>query len=148
MMWTESRSIRRRSSRGQSLVEFALIFPILILVIVAVFDVGRLVFAYNTITNAAREATRFGIVDQTDTLIKAEAVSQSTSLGIPAANVVVDFCNPITSVCTTTRPTNLDALVRVRVSYSWTAITPIIGNLIGPKTITADSRMVIERVYP
>jgi Flp pilus assembly protein TadG len=137
-----------RRSKGQGLVEFALIFPILILIIVAVFDVGRLVFAYNTITNAAREATRFGIVDQTAAAIKAEAVNQATSLGLAPANVVVEFCNPVTSVCTTTKPTSLDALVKVRVSYAWSAITPIIGNLIGPKTITADSRMVIERVFP
>jgi Flp pilus assembly protein TadG len=139
---------KRERSRGQGLVEFALIFPILILVIVAVFDVGRLVFAYNTITNAAREATRFGIVDQTATLIQGEAINQGTSLGLTNADVVVEFCNPITNVCTTTKPTNLDALVKVRVSYAWRAITPIIGNLIGPKTITADSRMVIERVFP
>lgn len=125
-----------------------MIFPILIIVIVAVFDVGRLVFAYNTITNSAREATRFGIVDQTATLIQGEAINQAVSLGLTTANVAVDFCNPVTSVCTTTKPTNLDALVRVRVTYAWTAITPIIGTLIGPKTITADSRMVIERVYP
>ena len=138
----------RGRSAGQALVEFALIFPILILVLVAIFDVGRLVFAYNTITNAAREATRFAIVDQTDTLIKAEAINQATSLGLVAGDVSVEFCNPVTNVCSTTRPTNLDALVKVRVSYAWSAITPIIGNLIGPKTITADSRMVIERVFP
>ena len=145
-----SRSARRRRDRGrgQSLVEFALIFPILILILVAIFDLGRLVFAYNTITNAAREATRYGIVNQTEASIQAEAINQATSLGLVNANVDVEFCNADASVCNKTKPTTLDSLVQVRVTYSWTAITPIIGNIVGPKTVTADSRMPIERVFP
>ena len=55
---------RRERSKGQGLVEFALAFPIVILLIVAVFDVGRLVFVYNSLTNAAREGARLAIVNQ------------------------------------------------------------------------------------
>ena len=40
--------------RGQSLVEFALVLPVFVLVLVSLFDLGRGVFAYNTLTNAAR----------------------------------------------------------------------------------------------
>jgi Flp pilus assembly protein TadG len=145
---TLGRRGRRTRSLGQGLVEFALIFPLLILLIVAVFDFGRLVFAYNDITNAAREAARVGIIDQTATTIQNEAIDQATSLGLTSASVDVKFCNADASVCTTTKPTNLDALVQVKVQYSWTAITPIIGNIIGPKTISATSRMAIERVFP
>ena len=46
--------IRRRLERGQALVEFALVIPIFLLMLVALFDLGRAVFAYNTLTNAAR----------------------------------------------------------------------------------------------
>jgi Flp pilus assembly protein TadG len=121
---------------------------LLILLIVGVFDAGRLIFAYNNITNAAREATRVGIVDQTASTIQNEAINQATSLGLKASDVDVKFCNATATVCTTTKPTNLDSLVQVTVTYSWTAITPIIGNIIGPKAVTATSRMVIERVFP
>jgi hypothetical protein len=41
-------------------VEFALVFPLLMLLIVAIFDGGRLVFAYNDITNAARTISTVG----------------------------------------------------------------------------------------
>src|SRR6185436_6390332 len=140
--------IRRSCDTCQSLVEFALVFPILIVVIVAVFDVGRLVFAYNTITNAAREAARVGIIDQTLTTIQTEAIDQGTSLGLKTADVEVQFCNPAATVCNTTKPTNLDSLVQVKITYSWTAITPIIGNIIGTKSVTATTRMPIERVFP
>ncbi|HLE59087.1 MAG TPA: TadE family protein, partial [Candidatus Limnocylindria bacterium] len=53
-----------RSRRGQTLVEFALILPIFLLVLVGIFDMGRAVYAYNTISNASRQAVRLGIVDQ------------------------------------------------------------------------------------
>jgi Flp pilus assembly protein TadG len=43
---------------GQSLVEFALILPIFVLLLVGVFDLGRAFFSYIAITNAAREGTR------------------------------------------------------------------------------------------
>ncbi len=125
-----------------------MIFPLLILLIVAVFDVGRLVFAYNTITNAAREATRFGIVDQTAASIQGEAINQGVSLGLKSADVVVRYCLPDGTTCTTVKPTNLDALVQVEIRYSWTAITPIISNIIGPTVVSAVSRMPVERVFP
>ena len=147
-MSTAVRHPRRSRTRGQGLVEFALVFPLLILLIVGVFDAGRLIFAYNSITNAAREATRVGIVDQTAATIQNEAINQATSLGLTSAAVDVQFCDSTATVCTTTKPTNLDSLVQVRITYQWTAITPIIGNIIGPKTITATSRMVVERVFP
>ena len=139
---------RRRGATGQGLVEFALIFPVLILLIVAIFDAGRLVFAYNGITNAAREGTRLGLVDQTAGNIQAEVINQATSLGLTASQVEVRFCKPDGTACVTTKPIDLDALVQVRVTYNWSAITPIIGNVLGPVSVTAVSRMPIERVYP
>jgi Flp pilus assembly protein TadG len=45
-------------SKGQSMVEFALILPLFVLFIIGIFDLGRAFFAYIAITNAAREGTR------------------------------------------------------------------------------------------
>jgi hypothetical protein len=53
---------RRKESRGQSLVEFALIFPIFILLLVSIFDLGHVVWANNSLATAAREAARFAVV--------------------------------------------------------------------------------------
>jgi TadE-like protein len=53
---------RRNDSRGQSLVEFALIFPIFILLLVSIFDLGHVVWANDSLSNAAREAARFAVV--------------------------------------------------------------------------------------
>jgi len=51
-----------RSSRGQSSVEFALILPVLFMLVLGVFDLGRGVLAYNVLAEATREGARFAVV--------------------------------------------------------------------------------------
>lgn len=46
--------------RAQGMVEFALVLPVLILVIVGLFEFGRLIFIYSTVVTSAREAARYG----------------------------------------------------------------------------------------
>ena len=53
---------RSRANRGQALVEFALIVPLFLTLLVAVVDFGRVVWANDTLANAAREGARFAIV--------------------------------------------------------------------------------------
>ena len=49
----------RKSRRGQSLVEFALILPVLMFILVIVADMARLVAARVALSNAAREGARY-----------------------------------------------------------------------------------------
>ena len=53
---------RRRRGRGQALVEFALVFPLLMLLVFALIDLGRVVYTHNAIAEAAREGARWGSV--------------------------------------------------------------------------------------
>ena len=53
---------RARHERGQSLVEFALILPVMILLLVGTFDIGHVVWTNDALSNAAREAARYAIV--------------------------------------------------------------------------------------
>ena len=54
---------QKRRERGQSLVETAVVLPILILLVAAIVDFGRVFDAYIVLTNAAREGARFGSVN-------------------------------------------------------------------------------------
>lgn len=70
-MNTDNRSTRSNrivlpQHHGQSLVEFALILPLFVLIVIGVFDLGRAFFASITITNAAREGARYGTLHATD----------------------------------------------------------------------------------
>src|SRR4026207_2282370 len=84
---------RRRSTtgRGQARVESALVIPIFLVLLVALFDLGRAVFAYNTLTNAAREGARLAIVNQDLDSIINRAKQQSAIVELDTPNVAVDF---------------------------------------------------------
>ena len=45
---------------AQSMVEFALVMPLLLLLIFGILEVGRLLFTYSTVITASREAVRYG----------------------------------------------------------------------------------------
>lgn len=51
-----------RASRGQSLVEFALVVPLFLLMLFGLVDMGRLVYANSTLSQAAREGARVASV--------------------------------------------------------------------------------------
>lgn len=51
-----------RPRRGQSLIEFALVLPIFLLVVFGLFDIGRIVFLKVELENAVREGARMGMV--------------------------------------------------------------------------------------
>lgn len=58
----DDNTTEQRGQSGQSLVEFALLMPIMLLIITGLFDVARAVWEENTLAYAAREGTRFAIV--------------------------------------------------------------------------------------
>jgi Flp pilus assembly protein TadG len=72
----------RGQSRGQALVEFAFALPILILLLMGIFDFGRAIYAYNTVNNAAREAVRVAIVDQNCNTVGQVAKEHAASLEV------------------------------------------------------------------
>lgn len=136
--------------RGQTLVEFALILPVFILILVGIFDAGRLVFAYHTVNNAAREGGREATVNQTEADIQARAAQHAVALDIPAADVYVDFRLQSTpddeDSCDLEvgQQTIVTCLAVVHVTYDYVAATPIISALIGPMPVTGEVRFPVE----
>jgi Flp pilus assembly protein TadG len=52
----------RGGDQGQALVEMALMLPVLVLLLVGIFDLGRAVWLSNSLAMAVREGTRYGVV--------------------------------------------------------------------------------------
>jgi Flp pilus assembly protein TadG len=48
--------------RAQAIVEFAIVLPILMVLLVGIFEAARMIFIYSAVTTASREAVRFGSV--------------------------------------------------------------------------------------
>jgi Flp pilus assembly protein TadG len=113
------RRITRRTGKregGQSLVEFALVLPIFLLVLFAIVDFGMAFHAWITVTNSAREGARLGAVradstdieqrvrDTADSLDQGDLlVTVTNAEGVPGESVVVD------------------------VSYGYSLMTPLAG---------------------
>ena len=148
----------RRRSRGQALAEFALALPVFLILVFGMFDVGRAVYTYNTLTNAAREGARFAIVNQDETSIAERARSIAVGVGIDTSdpNLVAFYKKgPNADVETnaqcdgsTAAPISVACVVVVKPSATWQAMTPLIGALIGPITMQARSELPIEFVCP
>ena len=97
------RSPGRRRTRGQALVEFALVIPLFLLLIFGIVDAGRLIYAYNTVSNSARNSARVAIVNQSttgsntcdtmDPTVYAVgcAISSGIALGITAPDVSIEY---------------------------------------------------------
>ena len=49
-----------RSEHGAAMVEFAIVAPLLFMLVFGIIDFGRALFVFNNLTNAAREGARFG----------------------------------------------------------------------------------------
>lgn len=124
---------RHASGRGQSLVEFALILPLLLLILVMLFDLGRAVYYYSVIHNAAREGARWGIIDNTAGI----GCTTPDTAGIEAAvrNLAVGL-NPddliVSSAC-------VGAKIRVNVTYDFEPVTPLVSSFIDGGMITLES---------
>jgi len=86
--------------RGQSLVEAALGFPLLMLLFFGIIEFSLVVFTYNTLSNAAREGARYGTMHPNDaagmataarsltTAIQCGGAGMSVSSSLPTADTV------------------------------------------------------------
>jgi Flp pilus assembly protein TadG len=142
---------KRRDHRtsGQTLAEFALVIPIVIVILMGLFDLGRAVFAYTSITNAAREGARLAIVNQDEAKIEERVFGQAAAAEQDPTKLEIFFSDagsaPDADDCT---PLSIGCNATVHYSSDFRAITPIIGNLIGTLTLNAESSVPIEYVCP
>ena len=159
----------RERSIGQALVEFAFVFPVITLLTFGFIDVGRAVFTYNTLTNAARQAARVAAVNQVDPVsapwnclankpvesavapnwtFRGCAVAAGATAGLKASDVSASYAAPPGVSLTCTPSASVGCIVTVTVVANFTPITPVAGSIIGPMTFTATSQMPVERVFP
>jgi Flp pilus assembly protein TadG len=88
----------RERSRGQALVEFALVLPVFVMLILGLLDFGRVMYIQHTLAEAAREATRVGIASPATssakyTAMRNQALSYAPGAGITSASIVGLNCN-------------------------------------------------------
>ncbi len=77
----------RKHSKGQSLVEFALVVPLLLILMLGIVEFGRAWMTKNILTGAAREAVRVAVVGG-DGVTRGNYVLSTANL--PPSTVVTD----------------------------------------------------------
>lgn len=126
--------------RGAAAVEFAIMLPLLLLLVFGIIDFGRALNAQVTITQAAREGARLAALNQPNVVAR----TQTAATGLSGVGVtVVSSCPPGSG------PT---ANADVKVTYTFKFITPIgaIAKFFGksgpgsPLTLTAEGFMPCE----
>ena len=147
-----------RSSRGQTLAEFAIVIPIVLLLFMGIFDLARAAYTLNTVGDAARNGVREAIVNQTCPDVVSRAKSVAPGIDLSASNSVRTSIY-LTSIYSAGAPKETCAgglsgnygigwLAEVKVVTTFAPITPIIGNIVGPLSLSSTARLPIERAYP
>ena len=136
------RARRKNGEKGQALVEFTLLLPIFLLLLFAIIDFGMGFYSWITVTNAAREGARLGVVMATAQEIE-DRVYQTADLPNESTQMTVTVTNaqgqPGESVV-------------VKVDYDYDLITPLAGivsfvsgDVIGPTlTFSSTAEMRLE----
>jgi Flp pilus assembly protein TadG len=137
------RVLRGQHSRGQALIELALILPVLALLLLATVDLGRLFYSQITITNAAREAaleagvnpTSYvaGVCDATTSKIVCAGVGEARNsfVTVAPADVVL--------ACTPACAKSYGNQAAVTVTGHFRLLTPLMSVFTGGSDITLRS---------
>jgi Flp pilus assembly protein TadG len=124
-----------KDEKGQSLTEFALVVPLLLLLICGIFDFGRYMFSYINLNMDAQEAVRLGGLGKKDIEITAYAQNHAS------------VSNP-TMLQVTIYPTEMNRksgdYVKVSLQYSQPFITPVISKFLPVPVIKAESTIRVE----
>jgi TadE-like protein len=104
----------RPRSRGQSLAEFAIVFPILMLIVGAIIQFGIIFWGQNSLNQIVRDLGRYGVTEAgncaattANIVTKAPSVAAGVTIGtfslgaadviLPAAGSTIATCPPATN---------------------------------------------------
>ncbi|MFZ5826346.1 MAG: TadE/TadG family type IV pilus assembly protein [Bacillota bacterium] len=118
-----------RNRKGQATVEMAVVLPILLWLLLGLFDVARMANAYLTVQHAAREAVRAGIRGATDAEVEQTARDAAVSLESDRTTVTISPLQP--------RVTGTDLTVTVTYRYRFIAMFQYAGT-----EATLEGRMI------
>jgi Flp pilus assembly protein TadG len=123
-----------RDTRGQALVEFALVLPLVILLLMAIFEFGSIFHSYLVITNASRDGARIGIVGEYTDEEDLKQKVKDMCAALDQSEITVDV--------------NSDSVLRrmqVQVTYKVHPFTPVLSAILpDPVVLKSKTTMRIE----
>jgi Flp pilus assembly protein TadG len=151
--YSAPRHRRRHRTRGQALVEFAVVLPVFLLILSGILDFGFLLYSRMTVISSAREGARVAIDAPKSTVAQAQQIpniiqSRVTAVagGLNQGDLLVESsCVPKTTACSFTSAANLAKAgdsVNVKVTYQYHSIFPLLFGQSIPMSSTV--QMVLE----
>ncbi|SHF22609.1 TadE/TadG family type IV pilus assembly protein [Caloramator proteoclasticus] len=126
----------KHRKKGQALIEFSILLPIILLIVMGISEFGIMLNSYLTIQNASREGARLGIMGADDNEIVQAVYSSASHIDTNKLNVTI-----------TPNDSNRKSgeTLRVRVEYEYDLLIPIIKNILGNQVeLTAETAMRVE----
>jgi PKD repeat protein len=165
-----SLAIRRRRARGQSIVELAIVAPVILVLLAAALDLGRLFYSQISIANAAREGamaaaqepTKYepgqdclppGHGPATNRIVCAiQKETKSSAISVPAGAISL-ACDG--TVVTTSAQVGANCIasmnhtIAITVTGQFSLVTPLLSTFVGGQTISLSSTaMSVPREIP
>jgi hypothetical protein len=136
------------------MVEFALVFPIFLLLLFGLIDIGRYVYTVNAVNQAAREAARFGSVASwsndcaSSRIACVEQESLGRLAGVRTDTITFDVkCRRFGANGWTDAGSSCGAndTLSVRLTTKFQILTPIIGQFIGPAPVVGFAQVTVNQ---
>ena len=142
-------NLKRRNQKGVAAVEFAIVLPLLLLILFGIIEFSLIMYDKVVITNASREGARAGVVMPLNTTLMAGAPS---SIQTQIGTVVDNYCsNYLISFGSATPSVSVPSgaggafgtPLTVTVTYKFTGLLlgKMLSPLTGPLTLTATTVM-------
>lgn len=126
-------------SRGQGIVEFAIVLPIFLLLTLGIIELGWLVYNNHTLASATREGARYAMVNG-ERSENSNVVSEVQDIVSQRAG---GLAGPVTTAVSPSTIGEPGTQVTVSTSYEY---QPIVGVMvgIGPFTLTSESTVIVQ----
>ncbi len=129
-------TLKLKDEKGQSMVEFAMILPVLLLILVGIIEFGFMFSGYLTLTNASRESARAISLGATDAIATQRA--KDSSMQLDGSQMVV-----VISPSAATRQQG--DMVTVTITYEYDFLTPFMEAILGGNfLLKTDTTMRVE----
>jgi hypothetical protein len=137
----------RRSSRGATLVEFALVAPMFFLLLFSIVEAARFTFYYELLNNATRDGARYAIVHGANSFdptgppndpLGADVVARVKQSALGLLGTAVSVPPPTYTPFKNERGTT----VTVHASYTYSTVIPLVP--LPPITVEAESTLVLN----
>ncbi len=136
------RKMNMKHEKGQAMVEFALVLPLLILLLCGIIDFGWLFMNQSLLDNASRETTRYMTMNYDDTLTNSanQTVALTEMKSVLGTSVLSGSSLTLTLSVNTT-----DNSITITASYPLQTLTPVMVFAVNGKvTIDSETTMRIE----